>query len=148
VQGNQLRIRIHPPAGFWALNSFAVDYTPDQPVTLQKLKPATAQDQLGNNVLPELASVDGRYLAMPNIGDATDITFLAPPRKDGAERAVFLHSRGYYKLHISGTGEPDKKTLDAFEKVPGSAAHFAAAQYAYWRTTQQQQQLAASSAGR
>jgi len=148
VQGNQLRIRIHPPAGFWALNSFAVDYTPDQRVTMQKLKPATAQDQQGNNVLPDLANVDGRYLAMPNIGDTTDITFLAPPRKDGSERAVFLHSRGYYKLHIAGTGDPDKKTLEAFEKVPGSAAHFAAAQYAYWQTTEHQQQLAASFAGR
>jgi hypothetical protein len=142
VQGDQLRLRIHPPAGFWALNSFAVDYSADRPISVQTLKPATAQDQLGKNVLPDLASVDGRYLAMPNIGDTTDITFQAPALKDGAERAVFLHSRGYYKLHISGTGEPDKKTLDAFQKVPGSAAHFAATQYAYWQTTEHQQQLA------
>ncbi len=144
VQGNQLRIRLHPPAGFWALNSFAVDYSADQPVSVQTLKPATAQDKLGKNVLPDLATVDGRYLAMPNIGDTTDITFQAPPRKEGAERAVFLHSRGYYKLHISGTGEPDKKTLDAFQKVPGTAAQFAATQYAYWETVDHQKQLAES----
>ena len=43
---------------------------------------------------------------------------------------------------------PELKTLDAFEKVPGSAAHFAAAQYAYWQTTEHQQQLAATFAGR
>jgi len=129
VQGDQLRIRIHPPAGFWALNSFAVDYTPDRQVTVQKLKPATAQDLQGRDVLPELASVDGRYLAMPNIGDTADIAFLAPPARAGTDRAVFLHTRGYYKLHQSATGSPDKATLKAVEKIPGGAVRFAASQY-------------------
>jgi hypothetical protein len=133
VQGDQLRVRIHPPAGFWALNSFAVDYSADRPVTMQKIQPATAQDMQGRSVLPELTAVDGRYYAMPNIGDTADLTFLAPPSKEGAERVVFLHTRGYYKLHVAGTGEPDKKTLAAFEKVPGTAARFAAAQYGQWQ---------------
>lgn len=139
VQGDQLRIRIHPPAGFWALNYFAVDYAPDRPVSVEKLKPATAQDQNGKNVLPELAAVDGRYLAMPNMGDTADITFLVPPSRTGSDRTVFLHSRGYYKLHISGTGEPDKATLKAFEKVPGSAARFAATQYGQWQVAKLQE---------
>jgi hypothetical protein len=133
VQGDQLHIRIHPTAGFWALNSFAVDYTPDSPVRMEKVKPATAQDLQGKDVLPELAAVDGRYLAMPNIGDSADITFAAPPASAGAERTVFLHTRGYYKLHVSGTGEPDKATLKAIDKVPGGAARFAAAQYGQWQ---------------
>jgi hypothetical protein len=138
VRGDQLRIRIHPPAGFWALNSFAVDYTPDQPVNVEKIKPATAQDLRGKNVLPELTAVDGRYYAMPNVGDAADITFAVPPAHAGTERAVFLHTRGYYKLHISGTGDPDTKTLDAFEKVQGTAARFAAAQYGQWQIATRQ----------
>ena len=133
VKGDQLRIRIHPPAGFWALNSFAADYTPDQPVSVQTVRPSSAQDLQGKSVLADLVSVDGRYLAMPDIGDTADVTFVAPPAKAGSERAVFLHSRGYYKLHIAGTGEPDKKTLAAFEKVPGSAARFAATQFSQWQ---------------
>jgi hypothetical protein len=138
VRGDQLRIRIHPPAGFWALNSFAVDYTPDRAVSVQTVKPATAQDLQGKNVLPELVSIDNRYLAMPNMGDTADLSFVAPPRKEGAERAVFLHSRGYYKLHLAGTGKPDKQTLQAFEKVPGSAARFAATQYQQWQMAKRQ----------
>jgi hypothetical protein len=138
VRGDQLRIRIHPPAGFWALNSFAVDYTPDRPVAVQKLKPATAQDLQGRNVLPELAAVDNRYLAMPNIGDTADITFLAPPARSGTDRAVFLHSRGYYNLHMSGAGAPDKATLKAVENVPGGAVRFAATQYGQWQLAMQQ----------
>jgi hypothetical protein len=42
VKGDQLHIRIQPPAGFWALNSFAVDYSADQPVSVQTVKPASA----------------------------------------------------------------------------------------------------------
>jgi hypothetical protein len=140
VEGDQLRIRIHPTAGFWALNSFAVDYTPDRPVRVEKLKPATAQDLQGRDVLPELAAVDGRYLAMPNIGDSADITFAAPSANAGTERAVFLHTRGYYKLHVEGTGEPDKATLKAIDKVPGGAARFAVSQYSQWQLASGQAQ--------
>jgi hypothetical protein len=137
AQGDQLRIRIHPPAGFWALNSFAVDYTPDRQVSIQKLKPATAQDQTGRDVLPELSAVDERYLAMPNVGDTSDITFLAPPERMGTDRSIFLHTRGYYKLHLSGTGAPDKATLKLVEKVPGGAVRFAASQYGRMQLAEQ-----------
>jgi hypothetical protein len=96
------------------------------------------QDPAGKNVLAELVSADGRYLAMPNIGDTADIDFVAPPRKEGMERAVILHSKGYYKLHLSGTGAPDRTRLQALEKVPGSAAQFAAEQFGQWRVARQQ----------
>jgi hypothetical protein len=139
VKGDQLRIRIHPPAGFWALNSFAVDYSQDRPVSVQTLKPANSRDQQGNDVRPELVGTAGHYLAMPNIGDTAEINFIAPPAFAGTDRTVFLHSRGYYKLHIAGTGEPDKKTLQAFDKVPGSAARYAATQFGQWQTARLQQ---------
>jgi hypothetical protein len=133
VQGDQLHIRIRPPAGFWSLNSFAVDYTPDRALSMQTVKPATARDLQGTNVLPDLVAIDDRYVAMPNVGDTANLTFRAPSRHAGAERAVFLHSRGYYKLHLSGTGEPDTKTLDAIENVPGTAARFAAEKFGEWQ---------------
>lgn len=138
VQGDQLRIRIQPPAGFWALNSFAADYTADRPVSVQKLEPATARDLQGKDVLPELVANDDRYLAMPNVGDTADLTFHVPPRHSGAERTVFLHSKGYYKLHVTTTGEPDTKTLQEIENVPGAGARFAANQFALWQVAKQQ----------
>jgi hypothetical protein len=138
VQGDRLHIRIHPPAGFWALNSFAVDYSADRAISVQTLKPATAADLQGNNVLAQLVSVDNRYLEMPNIGDTADLTFVAPAREDGSERTVLLHSRGYYKLHLPGAGEPDKKMLADFEKKPGSAARFSASQYSQWQLASRQ----------
>jgi hypothetical protein len=133
VQGEQLHIRIRPPAGFWALNSFAVDYTPDRALSMQTIKPATARDLQGTDVLPDLVASDDRYVAMPNVGDTADLTFRAPARHPGTDRAVFLHSRGYYKLHLTGTGEPDTKMLDAIENVPGTGARFAADKFGQWQ---------------
>lgn len=140
VQGDQLCIRIQPPAGFWALNSFAVDYTADRPVNVERIEPATATDLQGKNVLPELAANDDRYLAMPNIGDTADLTFRVPPQHAGTDRTVFLHSRGYYRLHIAASGEPDTKTLQEIENVPGAAARYAANQFAKWQVAGLQKQ--------
>jgi hypothetical protein len=102
-------------------------------MTVQTIDPATARDLKGNDVLPELVAIDDRYLPMPNVGDTADLTFPAPPARAEQERAVFLHSRGYYKLHLSGTGDPDTKLLDAIENTPGAAARFAATQFGQWQ---------------
>ena len=45
VKGDTLRLRIHPPAGFWALNSFAVDYSADRPLSVQTVKPTAARSK-------------------------------------------------------------------------------------------------------
>jgi len=140
VRGDQLRIRIHPPAGFWALNSFSVDYSPDRAVSVEMLAPLTARDSEGKNVLPELVANDDRYLAMPNVGDSADLTFRVPSQREGSDRTVFLHSRGYYKLHVVTNGEPDTKTLQEIENVPGAAARFAANHFAQWQIARRQSQ--------
>lgn len=139
VQGDQLKIRIHPPAGFWALNSFNVDYSADRPVMMETIKASTAVDN-GKDVLPDLIAADDRYLPMPDIGDTADLTFRAPARRAGMERTVILHTKGFYKLHVPGTGKPDTKMLEAIDNVPGTAARFAAAQYGQWEIAKQQTQ--------
>jgi hypothetical protein len=132
VQGSELHIKIEPPAGFWALNSFGVDYTNDSAISVQTVQPAMAVDD-GKDVLADLVASDDRYLAMPNIGDTADLTFTAPPLVVGSERTVFLHSRGYYKLHFGELGKPDTKTLTAIQFIPGSAARFAAKNFGEWQ---------------
>jgi hypothetical protein len=140
VRGDKLRIRIHPPAGFWALNSFAVDYSADRPLHVETVRPQTARDLEGKDVLPDLLGNQDRYLAMPNIGDTADLAFAVPSRSAGTDRTIFLHSRGYYSLHLASTGEPDTKTLREIENVPGAAARFAADHFAEWQVAQQKRQ--------
>ena len=102
-------------------------------MSVQKIKPAMARDSQGKDVLPDLIAVDDRYLPMPTMEDSTDITFHAPPKQAGMERAVFLHTRGYYKLHLPENGDPDTKTLAAIENEHGAAARFAASRYGEWQ---------------
>ena len=142
VPGDRVKIRIHPPAGFWALNSFNMDYSTDRTITVEKVKPSSAADMNGKDVLPDLISSDDRYLAMPDIGDTANLTFRAPAHRAKMERQVILHTRGFYKLHLSATGDPDTKMLDAINNVHGAGAQFAAAQFSQWQIARKQVQVA------
>ncbi len=133
VVGDRLRLRIRPPAGFWALNSFAVDYSTNQAVVVDTLAPMEAQDQHGRDVLGELVRTDDRYYIMPETGDRAYVTFPAPAPLPEMERTVLLHSRGYYRLHLPVGGEPDQVTLRRLVDLPGAAARFAAERFAQWK---------------
>lgn len=133
VTGTELRIRIEPPAGFWALNSFAVDYSSAVPMQSGTVTLLAARDEEGRDWLTELRSTDDSYYEMPRTGDRAFLTFPAPPERPGMERTVFLHSRGYYRLHLSEDGEPDAITLREITETPGAAARHAAERYAEWR---------------
>ncbi len=134
--GDQLRIRIRPPVGFWALNSFAVDYGLDQAPIVEKVRPLKAWDDSDRDLLADLLKTDDAYYAMPRVGDRAWVNFPAPPACPEMERTVFLHSRGYYRLHLTGSGKPDTATLQQISNVPDGAARFAAKRYSEWRVAQ------------
>jgi hypothetical protein len=133
VTGEQMKVRLRPPGGFWALNSFVVDYGPDQPLEVVKVRPLKAWDEGGRDVLAELTKTDDAYYVMPVTENRAWINFPAPPPRPGLERTIFLHSRGYYRLHLTGQGSPDAKALQRFSEVPDAAARFAARRYREWR---------------
>lgn len=134
VRGDQVRIRIRPPAGFWALNSFAVDYSRDGELAVDKIAAIEARDTRGIDVLEALKARDDDYYTMPETGDRGYVVFPAPTPRPGTERTVFLHTRGYYRLHLAGEGEPDRATLRQIVEDPDGAARFAAARFARWRS--------------
>jgi hypothetical protein len=133
VRGTQLRIRLRPPVGFWALNSFAVAYGAGQEVNVHRVAAKSAMTSDHKDVLADLNAADDRYYPMPYTTDRAEITFPAPPRTPGMRRTVFLHSRGWYQLHLAGTGEPDEKTLTRLTSVKGAPAQFAADRFAEWQ---------------
>jgi hypothetical protein len=98
VRGDKLHIRIRPPLGFWALNSFAIDYDDDRTSAVTRIAPVSAKTNSGRDVLADLLSSDHRYYAMPSTSDRAEIQFTAPPEKPGLKRTIFLHSRGWYQL--------------------------------------------------
>jgi hypothetical protein len=136
IKGDSVRLRIRPPRGFWALNSFALDYGGERPSTVDTLRPIAAKDARWGNVLPALSASDDRYYAMPRSGDRGYVDFRAPPPRPGLDRTVLLHTRGYYRLHLPMGGEPDTATLRRISYVPGAAAEFAAQQFSRWQVAE------------
>ncbi len=125
VTGDEVRIRIRPPVGFWALNWLAMDYTEDNDLSVQTIAFETADSGAGDDVRGLLASADGRYHEMPRVGDEFLVNAPAPALAADSERTVFLHSRGYYRLHIEAEGDPNLTLLQEIEFVPDRAARFA-----------------------
>jgi hypothetical protein len=131
VAGDSVRLRIRPPSGFWALNSFAMAFDdPDQPFAVDTLAPISATGQDGRNLLGELSAPDSSYYAMPTNDDRAVVSFRAPPPRAGAERTIFLHTSGYYRLNLDETRTPDLMTLQRITDVPDAAARMAAESFA------------------
>jgi hypothetical protein len=133
VRGAQLRLRLHPPVGYWAFNSFAASYAPGQALDVKHVPANSARTSSGKDILPDLVAADESYYAMPDMTDQAEITFPAPMRKDGQDRTVFLHSRGWYQLHLRNDGAPDLVTFNKILTVPGAAVQFAADRFTEWR---------------
>ncbi len=140
VQGNELRLRIQPPRGFWALNSFTVDYGPDVVVDVDTVTAVRAVDHRGEDIRGAIAGADDRYYAMPRTGDWADLEFPAPRARPDMDRTVLLHSRGYYQLHLAAQGTPQTEMLDRITEVAGAAAQLAAERYANREIARPQQQ--------
>jgi hypothetical protein len=133
ARANQLRLRLRPTVGFWAFNSLAVAYGKGQTVPIVRVAPKSARTPSGSDILADLSAIDNRYYSMPSNADRAEILFPAPPMKPGSERTVFLHSRGWYQLHLRNDGEPDETTFTRVMTVPGAAAQFAADRFAEWK---------------
>lgn len=129
VEGDSVRIRIRPPRGFWALNAFAMDYSPDQPMAVDTIAPRWASDPV---VLAAVRTADTLYHAMPHTGDRATLEFRAAPVPAGRERTVVLHSRGWYRLHLDGAGPADTALVRRIMEVPGAAVEYSASQYQQW----------------
>jgi len=110
-----------------------VAYGAGQPVSFQRVSAESARTSDGQDILPDLTASDDRYYQMPTTADRAEIVFPAPPAKNGTNRTVFLHSRGWYQLHLRETGEPDNAAISKIMLVPGEAARFAVDQFAQWR---------------
>jgi hypothetical protein len=132
VAGTQLRIRLRPPVGFWAFNSFAISYDAASSPTPEVVKLRAARTSSGADVRRSLLAEDSAYYSMPDNNETAELRFPAPPAAPGMARTVILHTRGWYELHLGAEGEPDKKALEEITTVPDAAARFAAREFANW----------------
>ena len=132
VQGDTVRIRIRPPRGFWALGYFAMDYSADQPVAVDTIAPRSASGNASGDILAAVTAADTLYHAMPNTGDRATLEFPVPMARPGQQRTMVLHSRGWYRLHLTPSGPPDTAMVRRVLEVPGAAVEYSASQYRQW----------------
>ena len=121
VEGNTLRIRIHPPIGYWSLNSFQLAWE-ESKVDPIALLPQSAGAFGSVDVAAVLGADDERYLDYPTPGDRAEVVFTAPPARKDMERTVFARTRGWYQVHLHGhEGDPDIAGLYRLTNEPGYA---------------------------
>ncbi len=121
VRGKTLRLRMKPPAGFWRLDSLAVEFDAPPPLESREIGAAAAVDDTGRDVRMPLARNDDVFHEMPARGDFVDLTFPAPPVPEGFVRSLCLKATGYYRAHLSADGEPRRDNLDRILTEPGYA---------------------------
>jgi len=132
VKGDQVHIRLQPPAGFWAINSAAIDFSLEQTLTVNRIAPQSARTSAGKDVSPELQATDGSYYTAIK-GDSVSVGFDAPQERPGMSRTVFLHSNGYYRPDVRSEGPADNVTLSRIFTTRDGLARLAAERYAAWR---------------
>ncbi len=132
IEGERLVVRLTPPAGFWMINSLAVDYGDEVAVDVTELSPRRATDRTGADVLEGLLRSDDSYLSMPNTGDSAEVVFDAPPLRAGRQRSFVVKATGYYDIHLRGEGPVQRQVIQRYLLEPGFVARYALDEYRRW----------------
>jgi hypothetical protein len=133
VRGDSLRVRLRPPRGFWFLDAISVAYDAGAPVRVDTLRPLEATDRKRGPVAAALGTTDSSYYEMPVVGDSATLRFAAPAPLAGTRQTVFLHTRGFYRLHLPADRAPDAATLQTITEEPDAAARLYARRFADWK---------------
>ena len=120
VTGDRVRVRIHPPVGFWMFNAFRLA-DGEVAARAQVVAPLSARDGAGKDVLATLARDDEAYDTFATNEDRAVVGFPAPPQAGGTERTVFARTRGWYEIRMGGLGIPDFAALRRTTDEPGFA---------------------------
>ncbi|MBM3312307.1 MAG: hypothetical protein FJY80_12465 [Candidatus Aminicenantes bacterium] len=128
VEGDTVRVKLTPAAGFWMIDRLALDYSEDVPVAVTEVGAVSARDESGRDMTGPLAFDDGDYFVIPKGAGPTALEFDAPPPPPppapGSARTVFVKATGHYVFMLNGEGE---RTLDLDEvmRTPGETIRLA-----------------------
>jgi hypothetical protein len=133
VEGDELRIRLAPPAGLWRFDWFAVDYSDDAPFRLQEVSATSALSDAGEDVTSLLSAQDGAYHVMPEVGQGAVLAFPAALGADDSERTVFAKVSGYYDIHLNSSGPARSDILARVLREPGEVVAYSLREYHDWQ---------------
>ena len=118
VTGDRVRIRLHPPIGFWMFNAFRLAEA-EVPVRPTVVAPVRALDAAGKDVRASLVGEDMKYLTFATNDDHGFVDFPCPTQRAGTQRSVFARTRGWYEIHVRAAGFPDMAEIARVTDQPG-----------------------------
>lgn len=129
VGSDTVRVRLDAPRAFWLIDRVQMEFAGPgprpKPLAVTELSPVRATTSRGRNVLDVLSRADGRELTLET-GDRADLVFGVPDSPRDHERTILLETHGWYHIHTSDRGEPDRALLWRIETEPGGIAAAAA----------------------
>jgi hypothetical protein len=134
VEGETVRLRVHPPISFWRFEAFELAWE-ERAATPKVLAARVARDEHGADVRNLLRGDDGATLDQPEVGAITQLVFDAPPLSPGAVRTVFARTHGWYDVHLHELGEPETANLARLANEPGYAVRRALEDLVEFRRT-------------
>jgi len=117
VPGEQVRIKLESGFLFWEIDYAALDFSENEEVVVQTMKPTSAISQTGEDMSAALASDDALYYSQPNVGDEATVKYPMPTQTKGTKRSLLLHAKGHYQiLRDPVPGKPSLLYLRQFLK--------------------------------
>ncbi len=119
-----VKVRLSGATGFWRVDHLALSQALDGEPIIHQIKPTRAVDGERNDQLTLLAAKDGRFHALPHIGDRVDISFTLPALEGGRSRTCFLRTFGYYNPLPPAYPNKSLVKLKTIRDEPGALARF------------------------
>jgi hypothetical protein len=116
---------------FWELDYAAMDFTKDDTYTITTIKPYSALDEKGNDVLSLIINQDGQFLSQPEAGSYVTLKYKYNKLMTADKSySLILATKGYYEPIRAYSGHPDLAFLKKF-KQPGAMADFSLRKYQF-----------------
>ena len=127
VTGDTVRVRLDAPVAFWSIDRVAIDYGLERPLRVTELRADSAVTFGGADVRALLDSTDRSTFRM-GTGDGAIVSFIVPPPVAGHVRSYLVRSNGWYQIHTSGAGAPNRALLANVTGEPGAISKISVAQ--------------------
>jgi hypothetical protein len=126
VRDTLLQVRLEAPAAFWTIDHVGISSESQRSLTVREARLRAARLATNTDVTDLLLRPDNWTLTLEP-GESADIVLTVPPVESGMARSYLLRTRGWYRIHDTGKGEPDAAVLAAVFDRPTGVARMAAA---------------------
>lgn len=116
IKGDQVEIKVETGFMFWELDFAGMDFTMDEDVKVDHLKPVKALGTGSEDWTAALSETDHQYMSQEHVGEVTEIVYRALKASKNHEQTYFLHTSGYYELIRDFQGLPKLVELNKFKK--------------------------------